>query len=305
MNTDQTAPALQGRSDGPESGNAQKRPAGQYHRHIAPEQPLFSLQPGALLRYVDLMLLYARKNIVVTYRQTVLGSLWLVISPLASSLIQMFVFGYLAGFRTGGAPKIVFYLFSNTAWGLYSAVVNSDTYIFMGNTGLFGKVSFPRMAISYANMLSTTLITGIQFVISWVFLLFFLFRGEIRLSPLLPLSLIPILQLLLLGQGMGLIYASLTVRYRDLSRIFPLATRFLMYISPVVYPLSQLAGTRFDRLILLNPLCPAFEFFRAAIWCDPFPPAWSMVLSLFVTIAVNLCGILVFKRTARTFIDYI
>ena len=277
----------------------------QYHRHITPEQPLFSLRPGSLLRYLDLMLFYARRNIVVTYRQTVLGALWLVISPLASSLIQMFVFGYLAGFRTGGAPKIVFYLFSNTAWGLYSAVVNSDTDIFMGNAGLFGKVSFPRMAISYANMLSTVLITGIQFAISGLFLLFFLFRGEIRLSPLLPLALLPLVQLLLLGQGMGLIYASLTVRYRDLGRVFPLATRFLMYISPVVYPLSQLAGTRFEKLILLNPLCPVFEFFRAAIWCDPFPPAWSVILSLLVTAAVNFFGIVVFKRTARTFIDYI
>ena len=281
------------------------RPEREYHRHISARHKFFKLEPKKILAYKDLIVFYARKNIVTSYRQTVLGPIWLVLSPLLNSLIQMFVFGYLAGFKTGGVPKIVFYLFSNTAWQLYSYTVNGNSQLLLNNARLFEKVFFPRLTISYANMLSNVITTGVQLILSFCFLLIYWALGEVTPAPTFILFVIPIALLLMLGQGMGLIYASLAVRYRDLKNVFPIVTSVLMYFSPVVYPLSQLGTGALGKILLLNPFCAIFELFRAFLWNAPYPPLWSIIYAVVMAILVDIFGILIFNRVGRNFVDTI
>ncbi len=260
---------------------------------------------GEILRYRDLMRFYARKNIVVTYKQTVLGPLWLFLSPLAAGILQLFIFGYLARFQTGGVPRIVFYLFSNTAWAFYNQTLSNDAKIFTQNTRLFGKVYFPRLTISYANLISIWWTVGAQLLMSFAFLFVYMLRGEIRLAPTFPLIVFPLLQLSLLGQGVGLLYASVTVRYRDLTKLYPVITRALNFLSPVVYPLSQLGTSRLRTAYMMNPLCSPLELFRAFLWKAPMPPAWCIAVSAGMTLAINYAGLCVFSRVEKTFIDSI
>lgn len=276
-----------------------------YYRHVDSRRKFLHLNFRDVLKYKDLIRFYAKKDLVASYRQTVLGPLWLFFAPLLASLIQMFVFGYLAGFKTGGVPKIIFYLFSNTAWRYYAQNVSSNTDIYLKNVGVFGKVYFPRLTISYANMLSYSVVTGAQLVMSGAILLIFALLGEVRIAWTFPLMIIPMLQLGLLGQGMGLLYAAIVVRYRDLRQVFPLITNVLMYFSPVVYPLAQLESPNLLRLALLNPFCAPLELLRAFLWNAPYPPVWSVVYSLAVMVAVNLLGVFAFNYTERNFIDSI
>ena len=276
-----------------------------YEKHITAKYKFFSFPLKELIQYRDLILLYTRKNVVVTYKQTILGPVWLWMTPLLSSLLQMFVFGYLAGFQTGNVPKIVFYLFSNTAWTLHSGVVTNDSQIFVRNQRLFSKVRFPRIAISYSNMLSTVITTGFQFILAFLFLFYYMARGEVRMSPAFLLAVFPLALLLLFGQGIGLLFASLTIRYRDMNKVQPLLTRILMYISPVVYPLAQLGSGKAAEFFLLNPLTAPMELFRYFLWGAPLPPLWSIAYSTVFALLINIFGILIFNKKERTFVDAI
>ena len=276
-----------------------------YHQHISSKRRFLSFRFREIFKYKDLIRFYMHKNIVTTYRQTVLGPVWLFLSPFLNSLLQMFIFGYLAGFKTGGVPKIIFYLFSNTAWQLYSRTVNSDSQIFSQNVNLFGKVFFPRLTISYANLLSAATIIGAQTVMNFIFFFFFLLRQEVALSPAFLCMIVPMAQLALLGQGTGLLYAAVMVRYRDLRQVFPVITRVLMYVSPVVYPLSQIQNNTLRKIMLCSPFCAPLELLRAVIWNAPYPPVWSVVCSFVLSVIVNVLGILVFHYVEKDFVDSI
>ena len=276
-----------------------------YHSHNSAERKFFDFHFSDVLRYKDLIRFYTRKNIVVTYRQTVLGPLWLILTPLIFSLIMMLVFGYLAGFNVGDVPKPVFYLFSITAWGFFSKTATSDSAIFTQNAQLFGKVSFPRITISYANLFSTLITTAFQLVMAFLVLVAYALAGKMTVAYTIPLVVIPFILLALGGQGMGLIFASFVVRYRDLRNLFTLIIRLLMYVSAVVFPLSLFADGVLGQIALFNPLCPIMELLRAFAWGAPYPPVWSIIYAVVSVVIINLLGILLFIRAEKNFIDTI
>ena len=96
-----------------------------YHKHISGKHPFFDLKLQELWRYRDLIMLLARRDFVVVYKQTILGPLWLVLTPILTSLMYAFVFGNVAGISTDGVPKVLFYLFSTAAWTMFSSNISS------------------------------------------------------------------------------------------------------------------------------------------------------------------------------------
>lgn len=276
-----------------------------YHTHNSAERKFFDFHFADVLRYKDLIKFYTRKNIVVTYRQTVLGPLWLILTPLIYSLIMMFVFGYLAGFNVGNVPKSVFYLFSITALGFFSKTATSNSTIFTSNAQLFSKVSFPRITISYANLFSTFITTCFQLVMAFILLVYYVVVGEMQIAWTALFIPIPFILLALMGQGMGLIFASFVVRYRDLGNLFALVIRLLMYVSAVVYPLSLFKSGVVAQIALFNPLCPIMETMRALVWSAPYPPTWSIIYAVVATVVISLLGILLFNRAEKNFVDTI
>ena len=276
-----------------------------YHRHISAEKKFFRLGLKDVWRYRDLVLLYARRSLVVTYKQTILGPLWLFINPLLSSILHLFLFGNLAGFQTGGVPKILFYLFSNTAWNFFSTTATQNAALFTNNSRVFEKVRFPRLTISYADMLSALVPLACQLGLGAVFLAYYALRGQVTVSWAFPLALLMLLQMGLMGQGVGLLFAAVTTRYRDARMLLQIVMRFLTYMSPVVYPLAQLGDGWLRTLMLFNPLTGCLEAMRFFLWGAPFPPAAGFVGSLIFTCGLYLMAILLFNRAERTFIDTI
>ena len=264
--------------------------------------------PGLKLRevreYRDLILLFARRSFTVSYKQTILGPLWLLINPLLSSVVYTVVFGTIAGLSTDGVPRILFYLVGNAFWGYFSSCLSDNQSTFVSNAHLFGKVYFPRLVVPLSRMLCGIIRLGIQLLLVSGFLVWYTVTGEVSphwwALPLLPLA---VLQLGLLGMGCGLVASGMTTKYRDLSSLVSFGLRLWMYATPVIYPMSQVTDGTLSRLILLNPVTEPFEQLRYAILGVGSVSVGYSLLSWGLTLAVLLVGILIFNRVERTFID--
>ena len=112
---------------------------------ITAKRRWYDLRLKEVWRYRDLIWLFTKRSFQVSYKQTILGPLWLVLNPLITSVIYTIVFGHIAGIQTGGVPGLLFYLTSTAIWGFFSACVTGNAFVFTSNAYLFGKIYFPRL----------------------------------------------------------------------------------------------------------------------------------------------------------------
>ncbi len=274
-----------------------------YHRHFSGKHTVLDFKLKEVWEYRDLILMFARREFVVNYKQTILGPLWIFISPMLTGLMYAFVFGRVAGISTDGTPKILFYLFSTAAWMLFSTSVNSCAETFTQNAPILSKVYFPRLVMPLSNLLSAYIHFFLQMIPALCFYLFYLSRGRITVIPqhllLLPLSL---LQMGLIGYGFGIIVAALTTKYRDLRILIRFGLSLWMYATPVVYPLSAL-DPRASFLISMNPVTFPMELFRFSLWGKGSISAGTGLVSWIATLIFLTAGIILFNRVERIFAD--
>lgn len=276
-----------------------------HHIHISSKHRLFNLNLKEVWRYRDLIVLFTKRSFVLTYKQTVLGPAWIFINPLISSLIYAFVFGGIAGIETDGVPQILFYLCSNAIWGFFSSCVNSNAHTFTGNAGVFGKVYFPRLTTPISNVLSSVIRFGVQMILVIAFLVYYVATGAVSPNWLAWL-LIPVelLHLGMLGLGIGIIISSMTTKYRDLSVLVGFGVQLWMYITPIVYPMSELAGSGWmETVLVLNPVTAPVEVMRYAILGEGTVMPLYLAISWALTIAVMFFGIMIFNKVEKTFMD--
>ena len=275
-----------------------------YHTHISSRHRWYELNLKEVWQYRDLIVLFTKRNFTVTYKQTILGPAWLFLNPLISSLIYAFVFGRIAGIGTDGVPGILFYMCSNAIWIFFSSCVTKNASTFTSNAGVFGKVYFPRLTIPISNMLSSMIQFGIQMLMVLVFFLYYLLRGEIHpnweMWLMIPVALV---HLGLLGLGCGIIISSLTTKYRDLSILVGFGVQLWMYITPIVYPMSQLGGGIVRNILMINPVTAPVEVIRYAILGQGAIMPGYIALSGAVTILVMVVGMMIFNKVEKTFMD--
>lgn len=275
-----------------------------YHTHISSKHRILDLNLREVWQYRDLIWLFTKRNFTVTYKQTVLGPAWLFLNPLISSIIYAFVFGGIAGIGTDGIPSILFYMCSNAIWIFFSSCVTKNASTFTANAGVFGKVYFPRLTIPVSNALSSVIQFGIQMLMVMGFLVYYLIIGQV--SPnwgawlLIPVEL---LHLGLLGLGCGIVISSLTTKYRDLSILVTFGVQLWMYITPIVYPMSQLGDGLMKTILMINPVTAPVEVLRYAILGQGTILPGYLALSWGITIAVVLFGIMIFNKVEKTFMD--
>ncbi len=276
----------------------------QYHTHISAKKRLFSLNLGEVWRYRDLIVLFTRRSFVLTYKQTVLGPAWIFLTPIITSLIYTFVFGGIAGISTNGIPTLLFYLSGNAVWTFFSTCVTQNAATFTANANVFGKVYFPRLTMPVSNMLAAVIQFFVQMILVVVFLGYYTVTGAV--SPnwwgLLAIPLI-LLQLGILGLGVGIIISSLTTKYRDLAILVTFGVQLWMYATPVVYPLSQLSDGLMKTVLQFNPVTAPVEAFRWALLGEGAILPLSLFFSAVLTVVVALVGVMIFNRVEKTFMD--
>ena len=270
---------------------------------IRPKTGWFDLHLADLWRHRDLVMLFVRRDFVATYKQTILGPLWLIIQPLLTTLAFTVIFGNIAQLSTDGLPKILFYLSGVTAWSYFSDCLMKTSDTFNANASLFGKVYFPRLAVPVSIVISSLIKFGIQLGLFLSFYFYFLGKGA-AIHPTRALLLLPALILLMaaLGLGSGIIVSSLTTRYRDLRYLVQFGTQLLMYSTPVIFPLSKLPA-QYRWIMLANPMTPVIETFRYAfLGAGTF--SWALLgISAAVTSLILAAGVLMFNHVEKTFMD--
>ena len=271
---------------------------------IKPRAPFFNLNFQELWQYRDLLLLMVKRDVTTVYKQTVLGPLWFFLQPVLTTFIFTIVFSEIAGLPTGQTPAILFYLSGLIIWNFFSETVLSTSKTFTENAAVFGKVYFPRLIMPIAKTISGFLKFFIQLgLFIFVLAYFYLFK-DLPYAWNEVLFLVPLLFLLmaLLGLGTGIILSALTTKYRDLVFLITFGIQLLMYATPVIIPLSDVPN-RYLWIMKLNPMTPIIETFRYVFLdagsFDPMGLLYSAVLAL----VVLLCGIMIFNRVEKSFVD--
>ena len=256
-----------------------------------------------LWRYRDLLMMFIRRDIVTVYKQTILGPIWFVVQPVLTSLTYLVIFGKLAGISTDGVPPILFYLAGTTLWSFFADSFNSTSKTFKDNEGIFGKVYFPRLIMPLSKVVSGLIKFGIQMGLFLVVYAYYLVTSE-GIVPNFTVLFIPVYLLLMagIGLGAGIIFTSLTNKYRDLTFLIQFGVQLLMYATPVIYPVSSLPE-RYQFYMYLNPITSIIEGFKyALLGSGGFSPLY-LTYSCIFTVVMLMVGIVIFNKTEKNFMD--
>lgn len=270
---------------------------------IKPRKNLLDIDIKGIWRYRDLYRMYIHRDIVTQYKQTILGPLWYLIQPLMTTVMYMFVFGGLAGISTDGLPQPLFYMSGIVLWNYFNACFTASSEVFTANAGVFGKVYFPRLIVPLSAVTSNLLKMLIQLLIFVGLYIYFAVNGApLHLNVVALLFPVLIVMLAFHALSWGLIFSSLTTKYRDLKFLIQFGIQLFMYATPVIYPLS-VAPEKYRCILELNPLTPIFEAFKYGTlgtgsldWGGLAYSAVFMLVSLFFAVVI-------FSRVERNFMD--
>lgn len=271
---------------------------------IQPRSGWMELRLHDLWRYRDLLMLLVRRDFVATYKQTILGPLWIFIQPLLTSFTYVIIFSKVANLSSDGLPPILFYLAGITCWNYFATCMNTTANTFVTNASIFGKVYFPRMVMPLSVSVSTLIKFFIQFGLLIIMMIWYALQG-IHIAINSYLLLLPVILLIIAGfsLGLGIIVSSLTTKYRDLSYLVTFGVQLLMYASPVIYPLSSVHNGKLRLVLMANPMSGPIEAFKYALLGKGYF-SWSLLAYDFgVMIAVLFAGILLFNRIEKSFMD--
>ncbi len=263
-----------------------------------------------LWQFRDLIALFVQKEFISRYRQTILGPLWNVLQPLIMSGTLTLIFARLGGLSTDGVPHILFYLSGLVIWGYFSNVFVQIADVLISSAYLFKKVYFPRLVMPLSVVISKLIVFFIQFTVFVIILgyykLFSPLGDSIHLNWLQTIFLTPVLLGItaLFSLGLGLVFAAITVKYRDLSHVLGFLMQLWFYGTPIVYSVSKIPE-KYRAIIFLNPLIAVIDGFRS---CFLGTPALSPIFlwgALVVSVGTVLVGLLLFIMIEREFVDVI
>jgi lipopolysaccharide transport system permease protein len=270
---------------------------------ITPRKKWYDLQLRDVWHYRDLIGMFVRRDFVSRFKQTILGPLWFIIQPLFSTIIFTVVFGRIAQLPTDGLPQFLFYMSGNVMWNYFAGCLTGTSTTFTSNAHLFGKVYFPRLVTPISIIISNLITFAIQLLFFAGFLAYFILQGsDVRLTTW-AFSL-PLLILLMagLGLGIGIIISSLTTKYRDLQNLVGFGVSLLMYVTPVLYPISSIPEN-WRWIAVINPITPIIETFRAG-FLGAGDASWlGLGYSAIFMLVVMFIGVVIFNRVEKTFID--
>ena len=263
----------------------------------------FNLSLKDLWDYRDLIMVFVRRDFVSNYKQTILGPFWFLLQPLISTFIFTIIFGKIANIPTDGVPRPLFYMGGIVTWNYFASCLNRTSDTFVANSGIFGKVYFPRLAVPISVVIINLVTFAIQFALFLGFFAYFLLKGAsvhpnqwIWLTPLL------LVQMGALGLGLGILISSLTTKYRDLAFLVGFGVQLWMYATPIVYPMSQVPE-RWRWIYALNPMAAIVETFRYAFLGAGAVTPVHLAMSAGTTAFLLIGGIIIFSRVEKTFMD--
>lgn len=254
-----------------------------------------------LWRYRELFYFLAWRDILVRYKQTIIGITWAIIRPVLTMIVFTVVFGKIAKLPSGGAPYPIMVFAALLPWQFFAASFSEAGNSLIANTNMISKVYFPRLVLPTTAVIVSFVDFLISFAILLAMMLWYEFIPEVRIIML------PLFVLIAFGASMagGLWIAALNVKYRDFRYIIPFIVQFGLYISPVGFT-SSIVPDKWRLLYSLNPMVGVIDGFRWAILGGEYQlylPGFLLSLALVAFILVS--GIVYFRKTEKTFADVI
>ena len=266
---------------------------------IEPGNAGFLLALQDLWRYRELLYFLTWRDVKLRYKQTALGAAWDIIQPLFAMLLFTLFFGRLARIQSEGVPYPLFAYAGLLPWTFFANALTNSGNSLVGNSNLITKVYFPRMIIPAAAVLAGLL----DFVIAFLLLVPMLVYYRIAVSwNLLWLPLF-ILLATLLALGVGMWFAALNVKYRDIRYALPFLVQLWLFASPVIYP-SSIMPERWRWLLALNPMTGIIEGFRASLFGGKLDVAMTLT-SAALTVAILIVSLFVFQYAEDSFADVV
>ena len=286
--------------------------AQQFETVITSEHKLLDFHLKEVLKYKDLIFLFVKRDFTARYKQTILGPAWALIQPLLTTVVFTIIFGNLAKLTTADVagdfvvPGFLFYMAGNICWGYFSSTLQRTSNTFISNRNIMGKVYYPRLVAPISTALSTLVSFGIQFLMFLLFWIFYMIRGgtSIRVTPMLLMIPLVILQMMILAIGCGIIVASVTTKYRDMAMLVGFALQLWQYASPIAYGL-QLVPEKAMTWYMLNPVTPIITTFRYAVFGFGYFDLGYYLIGWGVSLMLFFLGLILFCRIERTFMDTI
>lgn len=255
-----------------------------------------------LWRYRELFYFLAWRDILVRYKQTVIGVAWAIIRPLLMMLVLTFVFNRIARLESPGSiPYGLLVLTAMLPWQFFATALSESSNSMIGNANLISKVYFPRLIVPAASVITSFVDFIITLGLMIVVMIWYQFL------PGWQIVFLPLFMALAFGAalGAGLLLCALNVEYRDFRYIVPFIVQLGIYISPVGFS-SEIVPENWRVLYACNPMVGVIEGFRWSILRGEVPLDWTEIaLSTVVTIVLLAAGIGYFRRTEKLFADVI
>lgn len=254
-----------------------------------------------LWSYRELFYFLAWRDILVRYKQTVIGVAWALIRPFLTMVVFTIVFGKLAGLPSNGVPYPILVFAAMLPWQFFASALAECSNSLISNANLISKVYFPRLVVP----ISAVMVSFVDFLISGIILLGLMIRYNF--VPDWRILTLPLFILIAFGaaMGAGLWMAALNVRYRDFRYVVPFIVQFGLYISPVGFS-SSIVQSKWRLLYSLNPMVGVIDGFRWAILGETAELYLAgFMLSIGLVMLLLVSGIWYFRKTERTFADVI
>ncbi len=270
---------------------------------IRPKRHLLDLNLKELWDYRDLLYMFVKRDIVTVYKQTILGPIWFFIQPIMTMAVYVLVFGNIANLSTDGIPKPLFYLAGIVIWNYFAETFQRTSSTFVTNADIFGKVYFPRLLVPLSMVASGLIKFLIQVTLFLGVYVYFLATTDL-LRPNAWLLAIPYVVALMAGMGLGfgIIFSSLTTKYRDLTFLLQFGVQLLMYATPIIYPMSLLSE-RIRNILWWNPAAHLIETFKYAFMGEGEVSVAGLAYAGAFTLASIIAGVIIFNRTEQSFMD--
>ena len=266
---------------------------------IEPSRYWVALDLRGLWAYRELLYFLTWRDVKVRYKQTLLGAAWAILQPLLTMIIFSLLFGRLAGIKSDDIPYPMFAYAGLLPWTFFSNAVTASGNSLVGSSTLITKIYFPRIIIPAAAVAAGLVDLALAFLV----LIPLMFHYGFSVTPRLLFLPLLIVLITLFALAVGMWMSALNVKYRDIRYALPFMIQLWFFVSPIIYPASQLGG-KLKIVLMLNPLTGIIENFRASLLGRPMK--WSsLAISAAITFVVLVYSIYSFKRMEKTFADLV
>ncbi len=268
---------------------------------IKPKKGFATVDFKELWRYRELLYFFAWRDIKLRYKQTVIGIGWAILQPFLMMVVFSIIFGSIAKVPSDNIPYPIFSYAGLLFWNIFSNSLNNASQSLVVSSNIIQKVYLPRIILPTASIIVTLADFFFAFLVFAGILIYYQFMPNfLGLVLLLPLLFITIIA----SMGLGLFLSALNVKYRDVRYALPFFIQLLIFITPVIYPISIVAE-KYRWILALNPMTGIIETFKSALLGTTAIDWITLSISVITSLVFLLFGLWYFLKTEKIFADII